>query len=713
MPTERLILCGGLPLPSKSVSGDPIRLHLLHGPPDEQVSLRIADLNHTLCRNLPPVYHDLVEIAAYVYSADQAVRRSGQDTDTFGERWRQSLEFHIPVRQPAFWNRPEVLSSLTEVLNFLGDHFFRFKFVQAINPVEFQQYLELDTPSVAGPRYNQVAMFSGGLDSLAGAIDEITQERHHVAFVTHIPTAKNIGIIRNLRSELNDLAKPAVPLHVGIKVNKAKSLGKEYTQRTRSFLFASLGAAVARMLDLSSLRFYENGIISLNLPVCAQVVGGRATRTTHPRVLAGFSKLFSLVSETNFTVTNPYLWLTKAEVIKRIIDSGHGRLIATSVSCAHTWERTNEHTHCGTCSQCLDRRLAMLAANAYDLDPAGRYKFNIFTESPSRDADRILTASYIERARTLKELTTTSALIARFPELGRALGYVHGLSPDQAAQRFLDLHLRHGREVEKALETIISRHVSDVLNRRLPGDCLVRIVTDSRMTAPAPIESQAPELPDSYFWRRGNLWEIRFQGGLSFPIQKHEKGCAYLHFLLKFHGDSHSACEVIAATTIDACDIALDERVSNEELATGGFAVTYGLPMSDAGDAIDSIGITKCRDDLNNLRDKLADAKEFDHAQEQAALEEQIGELLSFMGRDLTPAGKSRKLKDRRKNQRDALRNSIDRTIEEIRKHDSALADHLADRTQLRLGVENSYSPNTSVDWVLRAATELLIPSYS
>ena len=39
------------------------------------------------------------------------------------------------------------------------------------------------------------------------------------------------------------------------------------------------------MLGLNRVHFYENGIISLNLPVCAQVVGGRATRTTHPRVM--------------------------------------------------------------------------------------------------------------------------------------------------------------------------------------------------------------------------------------------------------------------------------------------------------------------------------------------------------------------------------------------------------------------------------------------
>ena len=124
MHAEQTILCGGLALPPKAKAEEPIRLHLLNGPPGEHVRLRIADLHQSLCRNIPSVYHDLVEIAAYVYSADQAVKRSGQDTDTFGAKWRQRLHFHIPVRCPDFWTRTEVKNALTDVLNFLGDHFF-------------------------------------------------------------------------------------------------------------------------------------------------------------------------------------------------------------------------------------------------------------------------------------------------------------------------------------------------------------------------------------------------------------------------------------------------------------------------------------------------------------------------------------------------------------------------------------------------------------
>jgi hypothetical protein len=73
----------------------------------------------------------------------------------------------------------------------------------------------------------------------------------------------------------------------------SEDLNREYTQRSRSFLYAALGATVAAMVGRDRIRFYENGVVSLNLPVSAQAIGARATRTTHPRVLNGFAELFT------------------------------------------------------------------------------------------------------------------------------------------------------------------------------------------------------------------------------------------------------------------------------------------------------------------------------------------------------------------------------------------------------------------------------------
>jgi len=68
---------------------------------------------------------------------------------------------------------------------------------------------------------------------------------------------------------LEDLGRHCAkkPFHVPVWINKEKALGREFTQRTRSFLYASLAAVVARIFDLWRIRFYENGVVSINLPI--------------------------------------------------------------------------------------------------------------------------------------------------------------------------------------------------------------------------------------------------------------------------------------------------------------------------------------------------------------------------------------------------------------------------------------------------------------
>ena len=56
-------------------------------------------------------------------------------------------------------------------------------------------------------------------------------------------------------------------------------------------------------------------MVSVNLPVASHVLGTRATRTTHPRVLADLSRLFSAILDEPVTVENPYFWKTKSDLV--------------------------------------------------------------------------------------------------------------------------------------------------------------------------------------------------------------------------------------------------------------------------------------------------------------------------------------------------------------------------------------------------------------
>src|SRR4051812_25520588 len=88
------------------------------------------------------------------------------------------------------------------------------------------------------------------------------------------------------------------------------------------------------------LQFFENGVVSLNLPLASQVVGARATRTTHPQALAGFRKVLAAVLRQPFEVATPFTWLTKAEVVQRIAAHRFANLIRHTRSWTRVYAMT-------------------------------------------------------------------------------------------------------------------------------------------------------------------------------------------------------------------------------------------------------------------------------------------------------------------------------------------------------------------------------------
>jgi 7-cyano-7-deazaguanine synthase in queuosine biosynthesis len=486
MAVNQTILCGGVKVSGMGASTkECLRLDLWGGKKRENISLNFEDIHARLLREVPPVFADLVEIATYVYCADQAIGRGAYDVESFGDNWRRHLHFHIPVRRLDFWETAQVQEVLCETVGFLSDDHYTFTFYAARGAPRFQQYFKL--PQTDGPFGDpeQVLMFSGGLDSLAGAVEEILGQKRRVILVNHRSTVKFSETHKELVELLSKHAGNFMPGHLRIQVHKHSSLTKEYTQRSRSFLYAAIGATVARMVGLRSMRFYENGVVALNLPVCAQVVGGRATRTAHPRVLNGFQKLLSLAAEEPFEVDNPFSEVTRAEAIRKIMDRGAGDLIPHSMSCAHIWQRSNEKPHCGVCSQCIDRRIGAIAAGAETLDSAVGYGLDIFTESMPKSLDKMMMATYLERATSIKAIRTQGEFITRYPEVLDALPYMKGKS-DSACGRVLDLYKRHALEVNGVIDLMGARHMSKIRERTLPGDCLLRIVYESASVTSLP-----------------------------------------------------------------------------------------------------------------------------------------------------------------------------------------------------------------------------------
>jgi hypothetical protein len=286
--------------------------------------------------------------------------------------------------------------------------------------------------------------------------------------------------------------------YVPVLITKGPSLsGHEYTQRTRSFLYASLATVVARLFGLWRIRFYENGVTSLNLPISAQVVGSRASRTTHPQALQRFSEVFARVFGGTFQVENPFLWKTKSDVVKLIIDSGARDLVRFSVSCTRVLKMSIFKTHCGNYSQCIDRRFATLAAGCTNEDdPSDMYETDLLTGAREALEARTLVESYVRTAKAVDSMPDDE-FFHSFPEAYRALEYMPRMNINQAAGAVLDLHRRHARQVLQVITQGIGRLAGEL--DRLPKSCLVILALPDKAALPlAPEVQTADQLTEPY-----------------------------------------------------------------------------------------------------------------------------------------------------------------------------------------------------------------------
>jgi 7-cyano-7-deazaguanine synthase in queuosine biosynthesis len=699
MDNDRFLVCGdAAPKLSNECEEKTTRLHLYGEDDDNKVTLKINELQEQMYKEAPPRFRDLLDIATYVYAADQTSRRGANDVDTFGSYWRRHFRFFVPVRDIEFWNSPEVRECLIDTLNFLSDDRYEFTFSRIERQDPFQSLLNFNEQGAAYGFPEQVVMYSGGLDSLGGAVEEVVNQKRRVMLVNHRSTQKLDRRYAKLRDQIDAKSPNNQPSHIRVTVHKKKWMNQEATQRSRYFNNVALGATIANMLGQSNVRFYENGIISLNLPVCAQVVGGKATRTTHPRVIDGFEKLLSQVSSQTFVVDNPFRWKTKSEVAELILRAGCAELIADSISCTHTWEITNKHSHCGYCSQCVDRRFAIAAAGLEQHDPLSQYRMDVFTESRSErdhvNGDKVLFASYLERSNQVDRIDSPLGFLRCFPEVARALQYLDG-DAGASVQRCYEMYKRHSDEVNRVIDKMLALHRQAIRQRTLPPDAMLRIVYESNLPSTATATPVKDELPASIFRRRGGAWQARFQGGQEFIVLP-QKGADYIHRLLSTPGEALDAVDIVCSAAADYCHYLMNAQAAIDD----GLRSRHNPLLDTLGEIADWEAIGQYRDEANRLRGEIDRARADQNEGLVRELESEIAEIVATINSALGIGGKLRRAKDKRKNIRDGFRSNVKRAIEKIEQSDPNFAKHL--KEYLTFGDCPKYHPPEAVAWELR-----------
>ncbi|MCI5178113.1 MAG: hypothetical protein D3911_02080 [Candidatus Electrothrix sp. AW3_4] len=318
---------------------------------------------------------DFMTIALSVTATDNSVTR-----EKSADGWTRQIELHIHLCDPTIWEPVKI--DLQDTLRFLTGDFWKLKLLGGgVRPPSF-------TPIDLFPTYEPdcIALLSGGADSLAGALDLISEPRRPM-FVSQV-----------VKGDTVTQKKYAQQIQPGIKhcqwshkIHRTKG-ESEQTTRARSLIFFAFAALAASAMTPSVNRpveifVPENGFISLNIPLHTGRIGSLSTKTTHPVYLAGIQKIWDAL-DFNLKLVSPYRFKTKGEILK---ECGNQELlkelIAESTSCG---KYQRKWRHCGRCVPCMVRRAAFKYAGIPDSTITG-YKFEKLShvERPLKGPDDV------------------------------------------------------------------------------------------------------------------------------------------------------------------------------------------------------------------------------------------------------------------------------------------------------------------------------------
>lgn len=477
-PRRHLVLTNGATGPPDTTRA--LRLHYIDGQPGQRLRISLPQFVQDVY-HLPERILDLLEIASYVFAADRCISRGPKDALEY-HAWSRRIEFHTRVRDYDFWIQPVVTTALSDALTFMtGDAEYAFHFEPGHSTPPTGLFDSAGFSLDLGKTEVVVTLFSGGLDSLCGALDLLASGDSKVVLVSHQSRPGTTRTQRALAQALQ-LKHQGRAHHYSFECTLRDTRAREETQRTRSFLYTCIAYAIASAYNQNSFSVYENGVTSINLPRREDLGNARASRTTHPQTMSKIAALLSLIGETQFTVVLPYMFKTKAQILEKL-KSHAPELIASSVSCTRTFDVEGHATHCGRCLQCVDRRIAAYSAEAEQLDHRGLYTHDIITDPINDPEARTAVLDYIRQAISFSSDSVDKFQDDYLAELAQTLDYLPLNLPDSDKVTTLwELFTQHACYVKRALQRMHSLH--DDPFRQIPQQSLLGLTSQREYLRP-------------------------------------------------------------------------------------------------------------------------------------------------------------------------------------------------------------------------------------
>ncbi len=401
---------------------------------------------------LEPCERDLLRVMASILDADRLSPRrlkSGPRA-TRDLSWQREIHLEIAVENPSRWSA--VRGHLARLLSFMTDDAWDLSFADAPCPA-----VQASLPLGAEDEIDEIALFSGGLDSVAGLYARSLETRG--SFVA-VSACGNDVISNTMSAALAGLRERGVNVRSLKLVHQLRGTRRtrsrmESSQRSRGLLFLAMGAVTASRFGKPTFSVYETGVGCINLPMCRAQVAAQGTRAMHPRTLALFDELLRWVFDRPVRVVAPYFLLTKGELCQ-LTGEALEHLARLTMSCDEGDGHKPESTeHCGSCTSCLFRRIAIFSAGQRD---PSKYRDHVMRRHGHYEQ-----VTFEGHGRDLLACRSFADLVAIDPNVRFAARLPQPNAPASVEAEFkvLAMYQRYASEIatflEHACPTLISR----------------------------------------------------------------------------------------------------------------------------------------------------------------------------------------------------------------------------------------------------------------
>ncbi|MFZ9736967.1 MAG: 7-cyano-7-deazaguanine synthase [Prochlorotrichaceae cyanobacterium] len=428
-------------------SGGNIRLfdHSTNREGNVKIFVDDNQFKYRIQKELPSVISDLIDLSVAIHASDRLIPQ---------DQRREQTQIHVilPVRHPEILNKGSFQNQLSKLLTWATGSSWIFEFSKRMDLGRAVEQQSLITS--ADPHVNEVALWSGGLDALAGLYNRV-KENKNKSFML-FGTGSNDNVYAR-QDQVFQALLPFFPnqlnlCRVPIRFSDSSSHIKNKISRARGIVFTLLGSACAYLMGQKMLHLYENGIGAINLFYRKSAVGIDHSRSVHPLTLLSVSELVSDLLGEGLKVQNPFIFWTKAEMCQKLAEDRRHELIPITKSCDSPHRKQQQPIQCGYCSSCILRKQALAASRMED-----KTHYIVPHGDPPMENTMLILQNMLLQVSTFRKLLNCSedsiyqwqSLTRRFPEM------------DDIVDRTCEVESLTSREMRESLIRLYKTYVSE------------------------------------------------------------------------------------------------------------------------------------------------------------------------------------------------------------------------------------------------------------